>query len=301
MKTFFNGLHTTYTTDEGNRFVWSSLNEFSHEWRSGLPATTVRYVITGYEAYNLNSETVRVGPAKFLVVNKAQRHSVHIPYTSEPVTGFCVALNNALLNDVYHNHLEGDDSLLDNPFTKAGKEFHFCEDIYEPGDPLSRYLSMLQNKFDPATGELFVSQDELFFDVAERLLVSQTITRKKISNITASKHSTRQELYKRIAKAKIILDEEDENGLPVATIAAMVALSEFHFYRIFKQIYNISPHQYRIKKRLQRARLKLCNTDMPVTGISHESGFADLQSFSKAFRKEFFLSPKRFRDASKSI
>ena len=112
--------------------MWSSLHEFSHEWRSGLPAATVRYVISGYEAYNLNSETVRVGPGKFLVVNKAQGHSAHIPYTSEPVTGFCVALNNALLNDVYHNHLEDDDSLLDNPFTNTGKEFHFCEKTIRP-------------------------------------------------------------------------------------------------------------------------------------------------------------------------
>lgn len=301
METLFTGLHTNYKTDEGNLFVFSSIHEFSREWPDGLPEATVRYVISGHEQYYLNGETVRVDCGKFLLVNKSQPHNAYMPYTSERASGFCVGIHNSMLNDVYHNNIVSDISLLDNPFTTTKKEFDFYDGIYEPSDTVNRYLSSLESKLNVVTGVVAVAQDELFFNIAERLLISQTLIRKKVSSIKASKHSTRQELYKRIAKAKRILDEENGNELPVAKIAAMVALSEFHFYRTFKQIHNVTPHQYRIKRRLQSAREKLYSTNIPVTQVSLESGFADVQSFSKAFRKEFSVSPLCFRHAGKSM
>jgi len=299
MKTGFNGLRTNYKTDEGNLFVFSSLNEFSREWKSGLPAATIRYVISGEELYDVNKETFQVGKGNFLLVNKAQPHSAHMPYRSESVSGFCIAVSNSMLNDVHRNNLSDDLSMLDNPFKSEEVAFDFLESIYKPGDIVSTYLASLEHKLDRTTGLVDVPEDELFYNVAEKLLVSQMLVRGKINSIKASKYSTRQELYKRIDRAKRILDEEKEIELPIAAIAAKVALSEFHFFRIFKQIHNITPHQYRLKKRLQFAKEKLLNTAILITQLALESGFADVESFSKAFKKEFLVSPQCFRNSNK--
>lgn len=295
MKAPFSGRCVSHQMNNTNLFVVTSVHEFSGEWQQGLEETAIRYVISGEEIYRVNKESVRVKGGNFLHVNKGQPHEVDIPYTKERTAGFCLTISNKVLNDVYHNKVSDTGSLLDNPFGKQGTTFDFVEGIYHQDDILNEYLASLKNKVDPFTGAVAVTTAELFFTIAGRLLASQSVVAKKINQVHADKYSTRRELYKRIDKAKMILEEDNTCDISMAKLANSVALSEFHFYRTFKQIHNITPYQYRLKKRMQRARQKLLDSNTCISQLAYDSGFADVQTFSKAFKKEFSLAPGRFR------
>lgn len=63
------------------------------------------------------------------------------------------------------------------------------------------------------------------------------------------------------------------------------------FEREFKLIFNTTPHQWILKKRLELAYNLLEDTQSSVSDIYIQTGFEDLAHFSKAFKKEFGLNP----------
>jgi AraC-like DNA-binding protein len=60
---------------------------------------------------------------------------------------------------------------------------------------------------------------------------------------------------------------------------------------IMERYSNILPDQLRI----QRAQSALASTDEPVTSIALRCGFSTSQYFSNVFRKQFGLTPSKFR------
>jgi AraC-like DNA-binding protein len=68
---------------------------------------------------------------------------------------------------------------------------------------------------------------------------------------------------------------------------------------LFKKVVGVSPHQYILSKRLELGKELLEKKQMPVSAAALESGFADVFSFSKAFRKHFGVSPTHFSKNSR--
>ena len=63
----------------------------------------------------------------------------------------------------------------------------------------------------------------------------------------------------------------------------------------------MSPHNYVNKIRLQKAAVLLENNNYTVTEVSEAVGFDDPVYFSKLFKKSYQLSPKKYRELSKSL
>lgn len=78
--------------------------------------------------------------------------------------------------------------------------------------------------------------------------------------------------------------------LSVDALAAHAYMSKFYLMRKFKADTGYGIHQYIRSKRLLLAR-DLLKTDLPITQISAEVGFADYSTFSRAFKEMFQCSP----------
>jgi len=103
------------------------------------------------------------------------------------------------------------------------------------------------------------------------------------------------DLYKRIAAAKVYIDENFQEPINLETISQQAFLSRFHFHRIFTHVYRSTPHQYVTRKRLDKARdLLACNK--PVTDVCNEVGFESIGSFSMLFKKEVGFAPQYYRN-----
>ncbi len=84
--------------------------------------------------------------------------------------------------------------------------------------------------------------------------------------------------------------------LNIKVLADRFGISFFHFHRIMKAALNESPGVYINRIRLDTALKLLRYSESPITDIAENIGFADLSSFSKAFNKEFGLSPLEYRN-----
>ncbi len=288
-------LFTSAHLDAGNILVFSRINELSHEWKNGLNEVVIRYVITGGETYFINKKTFDLRANCSLLVNPAQSHNVTIPYQKIPAQGLCFTINKKMLTDVLVNNSFSENYLLDNPLINDNEEFDFFQGIYGQDNILNQFLLSVSKNIDTDSGVISLPPENLFYTLAHRLLVSQKMIKKQVSQINASKCSTRKELYKRVHEARQILDDESDQPLSISEIALEVGLSEFHFFRIFNQAFGTSPHQYRLTKRLENAKEKLSSKPVSISNLALESGFADVQSFSKAFKKAFGVAPVMFQ------
>lgn len=91
-------------------------------------------------------------------------------------------------------------------------------------------------------------------------------------------------VYVHLLRAKDLIDRDYANDIDVATLARAAHASTAHFSRSFKRAFGETPHKYLQRRRIERAKELLRETDLMVTTISIEVGFSSLGSFSSAFR-----------------
>lgn len=83
--------------------------------------------------------------------------------------------------------------------------------------------------------------------------------------------------------------------LSIVDLAAHVGVDRSHLFRIFKRECGVSPQQYLLGLRLEKAAELLRDTELTVTEVMYSCGFNDLPNFSRQFHKHFGLSPSRKR------
>lgn len=105
----------------------------------------------------------------------------------------------------------------------------------------------------------------------------------------------REDAIARLKRARAFIDAAYEAPIDLERIAAEAHFSRFHFLRLFKDAFGETPHAYLTRCRIERAKELLARTDLPVTQICFEVGFASLGSFSTLFARHVGRSPDRFR------
>jgi AraC family transcriptional regulator len=81
----------------------------------------------------------------------------------------------------------------------------------------------------------------------------------------------------------------------IADLAALLDLSRFHFIRAFKKAVGIPPHQYMLRRRVERGRELLADRDLTITEIADRTGFGGIAQFTRAFRQIVGTTPTSYR------
>lgn len=83
--------------------------------------------------------------------------------------------------------------------------------------------------------------------------------------------------------------------LSLDALADVAAMSRFHWHRVFHAMTGETCAQAVRRIRLHRAAHWLVGTNWPVATISMKAGFANTQSFARAFRNAYGMTPDAFR------
>lgn len=92
-----------------------------------------------------------------------------------------------------------------------------------------------------------------------------------------------------------IMDANFFYNLSLDEFAELCHRSLSSFKRDFQKLYNGTPGKWLMNKRLDRSAMLLKNSDLNITQIVFECGFEDVSHFSRAFKKNFGVSPIKFR------
>jgi len=82
--------------------------------------------------------------------------------------------------------------------------------------------------------------------------------------------------------------------ISLRTLGEQMGYNPNYFIDLFRKETGVSPHQYIIRRRLQKAIL-LLRENRSVTEVAEAVGFSDANSLARAFKAQFGVSPSRFR------
>jgi AraC-like DNA-binding protein len=89
----------------------------------------------------------------------------------------------------------------------------------------------------------------------------------------------------RLLLARHEIDSHYYSPLSCEILAEKASMSRFHFIRVFKIAFAISPYQYLMRVRVRQAKHLLGTTHYPLDAIATAVGFESQQSLYRAFKR----------------
>ena len=164
-------------------------------------------------------------------------------------------------------------------------------EAYGNRDHLIRHIGLTlvnETKAESPSGKLFSES------------LTQTLIFHLLQNYSTAKFASRDlqgglSGY-RLRQVKEYIGENLEEDLSLSEIAAVAKLSQFHFSRAFRKTAGMTPQQFVMRQRIERAKELLAENDLPIIEISLRTGFKNQSHFTTLFRKFTKLTPKMWRE-----
>lgn len=277
--------------DTGNVFNLSSLKDFERSMTSHCFA--IKFVRDGIERYTINNHSYTVNSGSYLLMNGHKEGRVIIDSEKE-VKGMCLNISNDLIAEVVSTLRAPDTAVSDPELSNFFYTREFLENQYHGSHTeLGRKLQRIHTSIQNHTFSNDQVDQELFYHLAEALVSDQVQVFKQLQSIKTVKNETQRDLCRRVLRGKEFIDSNYSETLTIESIAHTAGMSEYHFFRLFKQVIGLTPYQYILSVRLKHAAL-LLKADYSVSDAAISTGFADIYSFSKAFKKHFNVSPSMY-------
>jgi len=274
---------TLYTDADKNAIRFSRFNKLE----SDCPFTGlgVKYVASGEEIYFANNKKYTVKVGEYIIGNEFTKSLVQIN-SNEAVQGLCIDISSEIISEVaeFHdvNGAELKEFLLSDQF--------FVNRYNVKNTSLGYSLHEINQKIKRGTFANDFQQNELFYSLAESIITDQRFVFDHLSKLDFKKNVTNEEVFRAVLLAKTFIDEQINENISLEKMALQTGISKYHFIRVFKSAFGISPYQYQKRKRLELAKLDLLRgNEIFFTAIRY--GFPDVPSFSKAFKQQFGQTP----------
>ena len=86
-----------------------------------------------------------------------------------------------------------------------------------------------------------------------------------------------------------------DRELGLAELAAIVQMSPHYFTRLFKQSTGLTPHQYVIRRRVERAKELLLNRELSIAEVAYSVGFANQSHLNRHLKRLLGVTPRHIR------
>ncbi|HSI91221.1 MAG TPA: AraC family ligand binding domain-containing protein, partial [Adhaeribacter sp.] len=194
----------------------------------------LKYVASGEETYYINGKRHAVSAGKYLLVNQTMP-TLEVVIKEKDTLGICVNIEGELLNDVLQQLVEPD-----NPDAAANfRQFCLSPELLVREVTAGPEMKLFMNRLVRASYHKSYSGPplELVFELTVLLVKENLDLVSSYFKLRTSKISTRKELFQRLLLGKAVLDDSVFSSISIKEVAETSCLSEFHFYRLFRQCF----------------------------------------------------------------
>lgn len=251
----------------------------------------IKYVVEGKETYTINGHPFDVQAGSYLLANQYAHGQVYME-SKTPVKGICVDIAPQLMSQAVASFMRPDTGMPDMALDTFFDSADYLENQYSATHTrIGADLRMLAHTLSEQPDLHREVPDDLYFTLAEHIVADHIPIYKQLQQVPAIRQNTKKELYRRLCKAKEYMQGTFTQSPAIQEIARYANLSEFHFFRLFKQVFGVTPHHYMMQLKLQHASQLLKASGISITETASLSGFSDVFAFSKAFKKYFGVAP----------
>ena len=252
---------------------------------------SIKYVIEGAEFYNVNGADFKIESDQYLLAGKQSSGEVTVN-SQKNVRGICIDLMPEIISEVAANFIEPGAAITDLSIDTFFSSTDFPENKYNAKTThLGWSLSQLRLQITEDVSQILKPNKEFYYLISECLVSDHIPLHKYFQNLKTIKNSTKKDLFRKLLLAKEYIDSAFLLPIDIEKTAHTGGLSEYHFFRLFKTSFGISPYQYILNKRLLYAHQLLKTKHFTVSAAATSSGFGDIYNFSRAFKKKFGYPP----------
>ena len=136
---------------------------------------------------------------------------------------------------------------------------------------------------------------DLYADNAARLLATQTLYLSRQIRPDDLRRNIGCDLtQRRFARVAEFMTEHLSEALTIDQLAAEAGISRFHFAHLFRDRVKMTPHQYLISLRLNRAKDLLRRGELDIREVALACGYTHAGRFAAAFTRAFGVKPSQF-------
>src|SRR5207302_11477114 len=99
----------------------------------------------------------------------------------------------------------------------------------------------------------------------------------------------------RLRRVTEFIEDNLPRALPLGELGVVAHLSPCHLTRVFKRATGLSPHQFIVRRRIDRARVLLAARELSIGAVGHAVGFRSCSHFSATFRRGTGTSPSVYQ------
>lgn len=269
---------------------YSELNDwFTH---NAFRSFSLKYVVDRCIYYKVGNKEHAVNQGSFLLACKQPDVSAYFD-SKKTVKSICIDICPATVAEAFTVLTDQNDHDFDNYLAGYFK----TPDFFETVCPVS--AANFGNKLNDLVHAISRGQahdhinKEWFLDLVEKIIFHEYGNYLALNGLQSVKLETRKEILSRLKIARQYMDEEYITIDEINKVAVFCNMSEFHFFRSFKQAFAISPYQYLLNKRLEVAKEMIIAGTMSITDIATHCNFPDIFTFSKAFKRRYNVAPSR--------
>lgn len=122
-----------------------------------------------------------------------------------------------------------------------------------------------------------------------------------VSHLSDSKPRRHQQPPQWLQRIAERLQDECQQVLQVQDIALEAGVHPVYLARIFRKFYQCSIKEYLHQCRIRQTVHQLASTDIALSHLAFDAGFADQSHLNRQFKKEMQLSPGQFRRLIKEV
>jgi len=234
------------------------------------------YVSDGSADITVNHQLFKVRKGDLIFISPYSLHSVEIP-AGEPFSHICFCFDLSLLAD-----MKLTENLLDGIVY-----------ITNLVDNESEHNNTLRNMFLSIDEAMNSSLPYWELTVQGNINLMFAYIMQNSLTTSSALHSESRDFCIRVSK---YLKDHYKEKLTSSTIAEELNFHQGYFCRIFKKNFAVCFGDYLNMYRLEKAKSLLNKSELSVTDIAYEVGYDSPSYFTKIFRLQNGVSPRKFRE-----
>ena len=279
---------------KNNNVIYSGTRTFKSLQQSSAEFS-LRFVFSGNEKYFIGRRNLTIYPDSFLILNKGTQYS-NITDCASTVHSFAISFSENFIEDFKRRRMAKGDKLFKGDCNPQGAGFN--ETIYPFEGDILLDIQRLKYCLDCGLQDEKLINEHLARCLFTCFKICDEEISQKAERLNFLHRSTKMEILRRLNLAKEYLYTNYNRNIGLDELAEYACLSVNHLLRTFKQAFNVTPHQFLVKLRLQRAQVLLKNTDYPVNEVVNLIGFECPSSFIRLFREHFQTTPLKYRQSA---